>query len=143
MMEFLNVTNCGDFPQDDVKDANKSPDKSTETLTWNLRYYDEFYCHGDHWTDIPPPTKHYAALPDEKHSTTSPSKDRSVQHQNTQDLQPWLKIRGYENDTSNANFSGNTGDFVDEGDGILAIDMSDYFDERDASTNITVLNCPS
>ena len=137
MMGFLNVTNCGDFPQDDVEDANKSPDNSTEALTWYLRYYDEFYCHGDHWTDIPPPTKHDAAPPHVKHSNTSPSKDRAVQHQNTRDLQPWLKIRGYENDTSTTNFSGNTGDFVDEGDDILAINMSDYFDERDASTNIT------
>ena len=132
MMGFSSVTECVDIRQDNIhsENANKSSDKSTETLTWYLRYYDEFYCHGDHWTDIRPPTELDDAPPHEKHSNI-PSQDRGKQHQDTQDLQPRFKTNGHGNDTSNVYFSG---DFVEEGDDFVAIDMSHYFD---ASTDVT------
>ena len=135
MMGFSSVTECVDIRQDSIhsENANKSSDKSSETLTWYLRYYDEFYCHGDHWTDIRSPTEHVNAPPLEKHSNI-PSQDRGKQHQDMQDLQPRFKTNGHENDTSNVYFSG---DFVEEGDDFVAIDMSHYFD---ASTDITEPN---
>ena len=38
-------------------DFNKPPETNNGALSWYLRHYDEFYCQGDDWTDVPPNTQ--------------------------------------------------------------------------------------
>ena len=58
---FLTLCTCciaatkhNNIERDEVLAEDNSQPSSNEGLSWYLRYYDEFYCHGDDWTDEPP-----------------------------------------------------------------------------------------
>ena len=78
----LAVTKCSNIWQDDMLtgDFNKPPETNNGALSWYLRYYDEFYCQGDDWTDVPPNTQcEDAVASNPKGSAQIPKQDSDVQ----------------------------------------------------------------
>ena len=102
---FLTLCTCciaatkpNNIGQDEVLAEDNSQPSRNEGLSWYLRYYDEFYCHGDDWTDEPPrkenndtpaQDKHDEASSEEKGEWHARQQEPTSNEERSEDLKTW------------------------------------------------------